>query len=108
MPEVMDPVCGMLVDTEKATEKFVHGDHVHYFCSAECRRIFEEEPARYEPASVDALGRTSIPLECHEPPYTTTGGMTSPKFGSAGSGGAEYELLPERHHCHPEDERRKP
>jgi len=25
------------------------------------------------------------------PPRTTTGWMTSPKFGSAGSGGAEYE-----------------
>ena len=25
------------------------------------------------------------------PPHTTTGWMTSPKFGSAGSGGAEYE-----------------
>jgi len=25
------------------------------------------------------------------PPRTTTGWVTSPKFGSAGSGGAEYE-----------------
>ena len=25
------------------------------------------------------------------PPRTTTGWLTSPKFGSAGSGGAEYE-----------------
>lgn len=25
------------------------------------------------------------------PPHTTTGRMTSPKFGSAGSGGAEFE-----------------
>ena len=25
------------------------------------------------------------------PPWTTTGKITSPKFGSAGSGGAEYE-----------------
>ena len=25
------------------------------------------------------------------PPHTTTGGVTSPKFGSAGSGGAEFE-----------------
>lgn len=25
------------------------------------------------------------------PPHTTTGRVTSPKFGSAGSGGAEYE-----------------
>ena len=30
------------------------------------------------------------------PPRTTTGKMTSPKFGSAGSGGAELEPGPER------------
>lgn len=30
------------------------------------------------------------------PPHTTTKGMTSPKFGSAGSGGAEFEPGPER------------
>jgi hypothetical protein len=29
------------------------------------------------------------------PPYTTTGKITSPKFGSAGSGGAEFEPGPE-------------
>ena len=31
-----------------------------------------------------------------EPPRTTTKHMTSPKFGSAGSGGAELEPGPER------------
>jgi hypothetical protein len=31
-----------------------------------------------------------------EPPHTTTRHMTSPKFGSAGSGGAELEPGPER------------
>jgi hypothetical protein len=30
------------------------------------------------------------------PPRTTSGKMTSPKFGSAGSGGAELEPGPER------------
>lgn len=30
------------------------------------------------------------------PPRTTAGGWTSPKFGSAGSGGAELEPGPER------------
>lgn len=30
------------------------------------------------------------------PPRTTTGKWTSPKFGSAGSGGAELEPGPER------------
>lgn len=30
------------------------------------------------------------------PPRTTTGKITAPKFGSAGSGGAEFEPGPER------------
>lgn len=30
------------------------------------------------------------------PPRTTSGGITAPKFGSAGSGGAEIEPGPER------------
>ena len=29
--------------------------------------------------------------EAANPPHTTTGKVTSPKFGSAGSGGLEYE-----------------
>jgi hypothetical protein len=35
--------------------------------------------------------------EQHEPPYTKSGGIVAPKFGSAGSGGAEHEPGPERH-----------
>ena len=34
--------------------------------------------------------------ESQNPPRTTTGKWTSPKFGSAGSGGAELEPGPER------------
>ena len=38
-----------------------------------------------------------LTLEQHESPYTTTGWLTAPKFGAAGSGGLEYERLPEAH-----------
>jgi hypothetical protein len=34
--------------------------------------------------------------ETPNPPHTTTGKITSPKFGSAGSGGAELEPGPKR------------
>ena len=40
----------------------------------------------------DASDRDEAP----NPPRTTTGKMTAPKFGSAGSGGAELEPGPER------------
>ena len=34
--------------------------------------------------------------DAKNPPRTTTGKLTSPKFGSAGSGGAELEPGPEK------------
>jgi hypothetical protein len=36
------------------------------------------------------------PKAAPNPPRTTKGWLTSPKFGSAGSGGAEFEPGPER------------
>jgi hypothetical protein len=35
-------------------------------------------------------------MEKHEPPHTDRP-IPAPKFGSAGSGGAEFERLPEQH-----------
>ena len=55
---------------------------------------------RDEPELDEAIDRpdtTEDPrTERPNPPRTTTGGWTSPKFGSAGSGGAELEPGPER------------
>jgi hypothetical protein len=54
-----------------------------------------------EAAETDAPADESVEqteeLEQHEPPFTTLGFLTSPKFGAAGSGGLEYEQLPEAH-----------
>ena len=49
-----------------------------------------------EPATPAPTGRTAQPSrpassEEANPPHTTTGKITAPKFGSAGSGGLEYE-----------------
>ena len=44
--------------------------------------------------STETTGRSRT--EHPNPPRTTTGVWTSPKFGSAGSGGAELEPGPER------------
>ena len=55
------------------------------------------------PDDLERRARASIRhevMEQHEPPYTTKGRMTAPKFGSAGSGGLEYERLPEAHDPH--------
>ena len=46
---------------------------------------------------IDAPDGSENPgTERPNPPRTTAGGWTSPKFGSAGSGGAELEPGPER------------
>lgn len=40
--------------------------------------------------------QAASPREEQNPPHTTTGPITAPKFGSAGSGGAEFEPGPEK------------
>ena len=50
---------------------------------------------RSRTTDADRLEENTEDLETN-PPRTTTGKMTAPKFGSAGSGGAELEPGPER------------
>ncbi|MGH7663555.1 MAG: YHS domain-containing protein [Gemmatimonadaceae bacterium] len=98
MAKAIDPVCGMTVDTDKAAAKARHEGETYYFCSTGCERQFVQSPAKFADRareSGDEAGGES--LEKHEPPRTTLGGITAPKFGSAGSGGLEYERLPEAH-----------
>ena len=45
-PEDTDPVCGKSIPTECAKPS-LHGGWVYYFCSRECREIFEAAPDRY-------------------------------------------------------------
>ena len=87
MARAIDPVCGMTVDTETAAAKTDYKGQSYYFCSDQCAVAFRADPARY-------VGEE---MERHEPPYTREGGLTAPKFGAAGSGGAENEPMPERH-----------
>ncbi|HEX8848022.1 MAG TPA: hypothetical protein VF761_00650 [Gemmatimonadaceae bacterium] len=60
----------------------------------------EAEPVRVARPEIDGHEREGleVPEEKRErrepdaePPHTTDHGITSPKFGSAGSGGAEHE-----------------
>lgn len=96
MATVKDPVCGMLIESESAIARAEVAGQEFYFCSSECAATFEANPERYV-SQPTAAAESDEPLERHEPPYTTRGFLTSPKFGSAGSGGLEYERLPEAH-----------
>ena len=97
MATVKDPVCGMVIESESAIARAEVDGQVFYFCSSECATTFEANPERYVSQPAAAVDSADAPLEQHEPPYTTRGFLTSPKFGSAGSGGLEYERLPEAH-----------
>lgn len=68
-------------------------------------RSDEEEKLPVDTTSADPLRESVIeePERIEEdslyggnPPHTTKGKFTAPKFGSAGSGGAEFEPGPER------------
>jgi YHS domain-containing protein len=100
MATVKDPVCGMEIESESAAARRDVAGQTYYFCSTECAVAFDASPERYATqasATADSTAEQPERLEQHEPPYTTLGFLTSPKFGSAGSGGLEYERLPEAH-----------
>jgi Cu+-exporting ATPase len=78
MAQVKDPVCGMEIDSATAAGSSTYDGTDYYFCSSECKKAFDHDPSRY----------------VHAATYTKKGGMVSPKFGSAASGGLEYEPSP--------------
>ena len=45
--KVNDPVCGMMVDSEKAASSIEYDGKVYYFCAQGCRAQFEKEPMKY-------------------------------------------------------------
>jgi YHS domain-containing protein len=85
MAQVIDPVCGMTIESASAQGRTAYQSNTYYFCSEDCLRAFRSDPGRYAGA------------ERHEPPYTAGDIIAAPKFGSAGSGGLEHEMPPEMH-----------
>lgn len=104
MAHVKDPVCGMMVDPDAAAGRSTHDGVEYSFCSVGCLEQFEANPASFVGPSAKPTSRVAddaaVPLEQHDQTYTKAGGMVAPRFGSAGSGGAEFERLPERHDKH--------
>jgi Cu+-exporting ATPase len=46
-PREKDPVCGMVVDPQKAAGKVEHDGTTYYFCSARCAERFRNEPEKF-------------------------------------------------------------
>jgi YHS domain-containing protein len=86
----------MMVEPAKAYGPVTHRQREYCFCSEECMDRFTADPDRYvveRPAPVSSSRETDTGRDRSEPPFTTDG-ITAPKFGSAGSGGLEYEPPP--------------
>jgi len=47
MANVTDPVCGMQFDSSQAEAQSTHDGTAYYFCSEECRKLFEANPGEY-------------------------------------------------------------
>ncbi len=56
MAIAIDPVCGMQVDTEKATFTSEHEGTVYYFCGKGCKLEFDDDPATYLDAGYEPQG----------------------------------------------------
>lgn len=44
---IVDPVCGMHIDPEKAPAFSKYGEHTYYFCSDTCKQQFDADPEKY-------------------------------------------------------------
>lgn len=47
MATVTDPVCGMQIDSSQAAAQTTYEGRAYFFCSEECRRLFEENPKEF-------------------------------------------------------------
>lgn len=66
----IDPVCGMQVNQQNAAGRSAHQGKTFYFCSADCKKQFDQDPEPYvhwevrepyrddEPASWPFMRRT--------------------------------------------------
>lgn len=88
MAQVTDPVCGMTIDSHTAAGSSTWHGETYYFCAEACKRKFDANPAQY-------TGGQKNKRTAQEPPFTKTGPLLAPKFGAAGSGGAEYDPGPD-------------
>lgn len=98
MARQRDPVCGMMVESARTYGPVTYRERTYYFCSNECMEQFNASPERYTREQSTPVSSSREPGRepaKPEPPFTTDG-ITAPKFGSAGSGGLEYEPPPSK------------
>lgn len=53
--DAIDPVCGMSVDPATAPARAEYQGQKFYFCSAQCKTRFQNDPEKYSKQSVDQM-----------------------------------------------------
>ena len=81
---VLDPVCGMTVDPQKAAGSVVYQGQTYYFCSKGCAAKFESDPVKYlRPKSTPpAVAAVEYTCPMH-PEVRQIGAGSCPKCGMA-------------------------
>ena len=77
---VIDPVCGMKVEPEKAAAKTVYQGKTYHFCSTKCHAKFESNPATYLGKDREASVAGALPH--HHEPLVTAQSPTPVKGGN--------------------------
>jgi Cu+-exporting ATPase len=62
MPKMKDPVCGIEMDPGQVEAQSSYNGQQYNFCSAECKRLFDENPEQYIGLDSEGAGDTSPPL----------------------------------------------
>lgn len=73
-PRAKDPVCGMMVDPQKAAGKVEHAGKTYFFCSPRCKERFEKEPEKFlaapGTAGMEHAHAATIPASAQNIRYT--------------------------------------
>jgi Cu+-exporting ATPase len=101
---VIDPVCGMTVDPEKAAGSFNYQGQAYYFCSTHCLDRFSRDPESFLNKSAQPMPVQPIGIQRKKPekPIEATGG-SDPVAIAPGSEKTTYTCP-----MHPEIVRDKP
>jgi P-type Cu+ transporter len=72
-----DPVCGMMVDPQRAAAKREYGGKTYYFCSARCGERFEKEPEKF--LAAPGTAGMEMPHPAHAAHAAEPGAAEAPK-----------------------------
>ena len=84
VPEAKDPVCGMMVDPQKAATRREHEGNTYFFCSARCGERFAQEPEKF----LAAPGTAG--MEHAHPGHARAAVTTAPKHQGTEAKGIRY------------------